>query len=50
MTLEEVGEEIEQSERDWRKIADPELKQVAWEICLELYEKRDALEQGSNGK
>ena len=41
MTPDELRRKIEKAESDWKKLADPELKAVAWAVCQDLYEYRD---------
>ena len=46
----DLDQEIEQAEQDWRKLADPDLKRVAEDLCKELYKKREARDRAGNGK
>ena len=45
MTQDELERAIEKAEADWRMLADPDDKAVAWEICQDLYEYRDKTEK-----
>ena len=43
MTLPEIEAKIAEAEKDWRMIADPELKRVAEDICKDLYAQKEML-------
>ena len=45
MTLDEIEAKIAEAEANWKRIADPDVKRKAWEICKDLYADREDMKR-----
>ena len=45
MTLPEIEAKIAEAEANWKRIANPDVKRAAWEICKDLYAERDDMKR-----